>query len=245
MSSVKVLIVEDESLIARDLRTRLMQFGYEVQDICNTFEEAKQTIEESKDYDLVLVDIELNGEMKGLEIAKLLQELGKVPFIFLTSHTSPEIVNKAQYTGPSAYLVKPFRDREIQIAIDLAIANFEKAHVPVSTQNVADTYQLDDTFFLKKKYRYDKVPVTDILFAEAQRNYTLIKTKAESYLLSQTLKTVKERLNYPFFIQTHRSYLINIAHIAGFEGNCVFIDDQEIPVSKNYRNSVFNKFRTL
>ncbi len=245
MSKVKVVILEDEVLVARDLGNRLRHLGYEIAGTFHTYADAKSHLSERPDFDLMLIDIELDGELSGIDIARELQETGERPFIFLTSHAEPEIVKEAQSTGPSAYLIKPFRDREIQIAIDLAVSNFALKEAPEVNEEDADSYLINDSFFIKKKFRYDKVRVEDILFAEAQRNYTLIKTRAESYLLSLTLKTVINRLTYPYFIQSHRSYLLNLMHITGFEGNRVFIEENEIPVSKNFREAVFNRFRTL
>lgn len=232
-------------LVARDLGNRLKHLGYEIAGTFHTYADAKSLLSETPDFDLMLIDIELDGELSGIDIARELQETGERPFIFLTSHAEPEIVREAQSTGPSAYLIKPFRDREIQIAIDLAVSNFALKEAPEVNEEDSDSYLINDSFFIKKKFRYDKVRVEDILFAEAQRNYTLIKTRAESYLLSLTLKTVINRLTYPYFIQSHRSYLLNLMHITGFEGNRVFIEENEIPVSKNFREAVFNRFRTL
>lgn len=245
MSKVKVVILEDEVLVARDLGNRLRHLGYEIAGTFHTYTDAKSHLSERPDFDLMLIDIELDGQLSGIDIARELQETGERPFIFLTSHAEPEIVKEAQRTSPSAYLIKPFRDREIQIAIDLAVSNFALKEAPEVNEEDADSYLINDSFFIKKKFRYDKVKVEDILFAEAQRNYTLIKTRAESYLLSLTLKTVINRLTYPYFIQSHRSYLLNLLHITGFEGNRVFIEENEIPVSKNFREAVFNRFRTL
>lgn len=245
MSRVKVIILEDEVLVARDLRNRLTHLGYDIVGVYHSYTEAKAQLSGSIDFDLMLIDIELDGELSGISIARKLQETGERPFIFLTSHAEPEIVKEAQSTGPSAYLIKPFRDQEVQIAIDLAVSNFALKEAPEVNSEDSDSYLINDSFFIKKKFRYDKVKVEDILFAEAQRNYTLIKTKVETYLLSLTLKTVINRLTYPYFVQSHRSYLLNLKHITGFEGNRVFIDDNEIPVGKNYRQALFNRFRTL
>ncbi|GAB5525494.1 MAG: hypothetical protein Roseis2KO_33660 [Roseivirga sp.] len=245
MSKVRVIILEDEVLVARDLGNRLRHLGYEIAGTFHSYDDARSYLAEGPDFDLMLIDIELDGVLSGIDIARELQQKGERPFIFLTSHAEPEIVKEAQSTGPSAYLIKPFRDREVQIAIDLAVSNFALKEAPEVNEEDSDAYLINDSFFIKKKFRYDKVKVEDILFAEAQRNYTLIKTKVESYLLSLTLKTVINRLKYPYFVQSHRSYLLNMKHITGFEGNRVYIGENEIPVSKNFREAVFNRFRTL
>ncbi|MCE7995596.1 MAG: response regulator transcription factor [Roseivirga sp.] len=246
MSKVKLAIVEDERLVARDLKMRLTAVGYEVAAVVHTFQEASQLLQATdSDIDLMIIDIELDGAMDGIRLAQLIQKEHDFPFIFLTSHTTSEIVTEARKTGPSAYLIKPFREREVQIAIDLAISNYAGKQPGEDSSQEDNVYIINDSFFIKKKFKYEKVRIEDILFAEAQRNYTLIKTQAESYLLSLTLKSVIDRLTYPYFIQSHRSYLLNLMHITGFEGNIVYLGDAEVPVSKNYRETVFKRFQTF
>lgn len=246
MSKVKLAILEDERLLARDLKMRLTAMGYEVVANLYTYAEVVDFLnQESLEVDLMIVDIELDGELDGIKVGEMIRDEHDFPFIYLTSHTESSVVAEAQATNPSAYLVKPFREREIQIAIDLAISNFAGSSERNIAAEESDAYIINDSFFIKKKFKYEKVKVEDILFAEAQRNYTLIKTRLESYLLSQSLKTVIDRLSYPYFIQSHRSYLLNLMHITGFEGNTVYLGEEEVPVSKNYRDTVFKRFQTF
>lgn len=246
MSKVKLALVEDERLVARDLKARLSDMGYEVEAVFYNYESATGFLQsEGSEVDLMIIDIELDGQMDGIRIGEAIQENHDFPFIYLTSHTESQVVSEARETGPSAYLVKPFREKEIQIAIDLAISNYASQNDASSVSEDDSAYIINDSFFIKRKFKYEKVRIEDILFAEAQRNYTRIKTQAESYLLSLTLKSVIDRLSYPYFIQSHRSYLLNLMHITGFEGNTVFLGEEEVPVSKNYRDMVFKRFRTF
>ena len=248
MSKVKLAIVEDEILVARDLSHRLINMGYDIIGNFQTYDEALAFVQTSTaSIDLFIIDIELNGEFKGIDLAQEIKSHHNFPFIFLTSHSKNDVVERAKQTGPSAYLIKPFREKEIQIAIDLAIQNYGDAITNNDTEGktAPATFMINDSFFIKKKFKYEKVRVEDILFAEAQRNYTLIKTEKDSYLLSQTLKVIVEKLTQPYFVQSHRSYLLNLLHITAFEGNRIFYNDLEVPVSKNYREMVFNRFQTL
>ncbi len=118
----KILIVEDESVIAFDLSRRLPKLGYEVCAIISTGEEAAQKTAELKP-DLVLMDICLRGEMDGIAAAQVIRRQNDVPVIFLTANSDEMTLKRAKLSRPSSYLLKPFKERELQIGIDMALLN--------------------------------------------------------------------------------------------------------------------------
>ncbi|UCS93916.1 response regulator transcription factor [Echinicola marina] len=127
MSSTKrVLIVEDEILIAKDLAYLLEDMGYENSGIANSGERALELFKKNK-VDLLLCDININGSMDGIETVKAIQEYKEVPVIYISAFSDPITVNRAIETSPSSFLTKPYNERSVQIAIDLAFANFNKS----------------------------------------------------------------------------------------------------------------------
>ena len=118
----RLLIVEDERLIAFDLSRRLPKLGYEVCAIVPTGEEAVQKAVELAP-DLILMDICLKGAMDGVAAAEIIRANGKVPIIFLTANADEMTLKRAKVTHPSSYVLKPFKERELQISIDLALQN--------------------------------------------------------------------------------------------------------------------------
>ena len=120
MASARVLIVEDELLVASDLSTSLEDFGYVVAGVAKSGEEALRKAQESRP-DLVLMDIVLQGEMDGIQVAERLRSALGVPVLYLTSYGDTDKLERAKLTEPYAYLAKPWVESELKAAISLAL----------------------------------------------------------------------------------------------------------------------------
>lgn len=116
----KILIVEDEAVIALDLESRLRQSGYKVIARVNSGEKALEVVEQDPP-DLVLMDIVLKGPMDGIEAAGLIHSRWGIPVIFVTAYADQERLNRAKLAYPFGYLLKPFEDRDIKITIQMAL----------------------------------------------------------------------------------------------------------------------------
>jgi signal transduction histidine kinase/DNA-binding response OmpR family regulator len=119
MASQKILVVEDENIVAMDLRTTLTRLGYEVVDTVGTGPQAIEQVER-REPDLVLMDIQLRGGMDGIEAADRIRHLD-VPVVYLTAFSDDATLRRARETEPFGYVLKPFDDRELQIVIELGI----------------------------------------------------------------------------------------------------------------------------
>lgn len=120
MSRARILIVEDEGIIAQDIETTLEKLGYEVPAIAVVGEEAIEKASELRP-DLVLMDIVLWGGMDGVEAAAHIRERLHIPVIFLTAHSDNATLQRAKVTGPYGYIVKPLVERELRIGIEMAL----------------------------------------------------------------------------------------------------------------------------
>ena len=120
MTKAKIMIVEDEWIAAEDTRNRLQDLGYSVSSLASTGKEAIQRAEEDKP-DLVVTDIVLEGEMDGIEVAKQIYARFGIPFIYLTAYADDKILERIKITEPFGYIVKPFTDEDLKIAIELAL----------------------------------------------------------------------------------------------------------------------------
>jgi DNA-binding LytR/AlgR family response regulator len=249
---VSILIVEDEIMIAEDIAMRLEEMGYEVSAMVDNVDEAVQWLEENQT-DILLVDISLHGNKSGIDFARIVNERFHLPFVFLTSLSSHAIVKMARKVKPAAYLLKPFNDRQVKVSIDIALQNFygddrvkepefspEPASLP---QNIV--IQMPQCLFLKKNTSYQKVSFNDILWLEAESNYTLIHTKAEKYTYSMVLKSFEDKLPEDTFLRVHRSFIVNISNITGIEGNSLLIGDSQIPVARSVREELFKRFNIV
>ncbi|MDI9624421.1 MAG: methanogen output domain 1-containing protein [Methanothermobacter sp.] len=118
--AIKLLVVEDESIVALDIKHRAELLGYKVVGIASSGEEALKLTKEKKP-DLVLMDIVLKGEMDGIEAAEIIKRDYDIPVVYLTAHSDKETLERAKLTEPFGYLIKPFEDRELHSVIEVAI----------------------------------------------------------------------------------------------------------------------------
>lgn len=122
MHTPTILITEDEALIAFDLQQRLVKLGYQVQAVVPSGEEAIRRAEHSAP-DLLLMDIQLKGDLDGIEAAEQIRSFCDVPVIFLTANSDAVTWGRAKATAAASFLIKPFRERELQISIEMALNN--------------------------------------------------------------------------------------------------------------------------
>lgn len=122
--SQTVLVVEDESIVALDLQSRLTALGFSVVGIAKSGERALELVAETSP-NVVLMDVQLTGEIDGIETARRIREAHPVPVIFLTAYSDQESIQRAKISEAYGYLLKPFQERELIIAIELALYKFD------------------------------------------------------------------------------------------------------------------------
>jgi CheY-like chemotaxis protein len=120
MEKTRVLIVEDEGLIARDIENMVLNAGYEVCGIASSGEEAIEKADKTQP-DLILMDIVLQGEMDGVEAAEQIRERFNIPVIYLTAHTDEITLQRAKLTEPLGYSLKPVEQKELMTVIEMAL----------------------------------------------------------------------------------------------------------------------------
>jgi CheY-like chemotaxis protein len=124
MEKVKILVVEDEVIIAKDIQASLQKMGYNACTIVSSGEEAIKKAEEEHP-DLVLMDIVLQGEMDGIEAASIIRSRFDIPIVYLTSYADEETIERAKNAEPHGYLIKPFEEERIHVTIDLALHKYK------------------------------------------------------------------------------------------------------------------------
>jgi diguanylate cyclase (GGDEF)-like protein/PAS domain S-box-containing protein len=120
MLKAHILVVEDEVIIALDIQRTLIRMGYAVPEFVTSAESALERIGTLQP-DLVLMDIHLSGAMDGIAAADEIRKQHGLPVVFLTAHSDEATLNRAKITEPYGYVLKPFEERELQIAIDIAL----------------------------------------------------------------------------------------------------------------------------
>jgi CheY-like chemotaxis protein len=120
MNEPKILVVEDENIVALDIKNRLKKLGYSVPSIASTGEEAIRKAEITS-ADLVLMDIMLKGDVDGIEAAERIRELYDIPVIYLTAYADEKILERAKLTQPYGYISKPFKEKDLRTNIEMAL----------------------------------------------------------------------------------------------------------------------------
>ncbi len=122
MSNIKILIVEDESIVAMDIKNRLELLGYTISGIASSGEDAVKMAAETSP-DLVLMDIMLGRGMDGIEAAEQIHKHADIPIVYLTAYADDKTLSRAKITKSFGYILKPFEERELHSAIEIAIHN--------------------------------------------------------------------------------------------------------------------------
>lgn len=220
----KILIVEDEPLIAQDLCFILQDIGLNAIQQAHSYEDAVEQLTE-KSFDLVLLDINLSSEKDGIDLAQLINARFKIPFIFITSYYNSSTVSRAKITRPLAYLLKPFNQHDIRINVEMALYKSEQS-------------EDDSSVYLKEKTGTIQLKLASIIKLEAQDNYTKIITEETEVLASQTLKSVLENLPDRDFVRTHKSFAVRLDKITMIKGSNVFLDQNKVPIGRTYKSDL-------
>ncbi len=120
MANANVLVVEDENIVARDILAMLKGLGYGVAAVAASGEEAIEKAT-SRQPDVVLMDIVLKGRIDGVQAAQHIRDHLHIPVIYLTAYADEDTLQRAKVTEPFGYILKPFEERELHIAIELAL----------------------------------------------------------------------------------------------------------------------------
>lgn len=244
MTPARILIVEDKSVIAENLAAILENAGYSITGKAISGEEALEMVN-SELPDVVLMDIHLAGKLDGIQTVEQLQAKYAIPVIYLTDFHDDLTIQRAKHTRPAAYLLKPFKEKDLLNAIEIAFYNASegKEPVPAKAEKISTTFfPFSDRFFVKEKDILRRVDITDILWMEADGAYCKINTKEKCYTLTYPLRVVYEKLNHPMLLRVSRSHAVNMDKVTAIKGNLLIISDTyEIAISKNHRDEIHQR----
>ncbi|MCG8882227.1 response regulator [Tenacibaculum finnmarkense] len=220
MTDKKILIVEDEQIIAENLRYILNEYGYQYVDVAidaiETFELFKKN-----SYDLVLMDINLGdlSTLDGIDLVKQLSEKYTFIFMYVTANADKKTVEKAKSTNPSGYIVKPFNNEAIYANVAIALNTLK-----------------EELFFLHiEKGMQLKIPLSTITYIKADGAYIHIHCCNEKKYFARKSLSNFDKLHPNFFIRTHKSYLINPFYIKTYTSQTIKIKNQTLPLGRAYK----------
>ncbi|GAB3902799.1 LytTR family DNA-binding domain-containing protein [Larkinella knui] len=228
MNPIHCLIVDDEPIAREIIQTYCGHFPHlNVVASCGNALEAKAALQKYA-IDILFLDINM-PVLNGISFLKTLKNQPQV--IFTTAYK--EYALDAFDLSAIDYLVKPFSLERFILAVDKAVERLQNK--PVLVSESADL-KPDDSIFIKTDGKIYKILYNELLYAEANGNYTKIVTSQSTILPGMTFSGFEELLPKPFFLRVHRSFIINKSKITHIEGNRVCIGKIEIPIGSNYRD---------
>jgi DNA-binding LytR/AlgR family response regulator len=241
MNPLKLLIIEDNQLVAQDIRSCLETAGHHVTGIAQDDKEALRLV---RDYppDLAIVDITLGKKREaGIQLVQNLLAHHWMPFIYLTSHNDSAMMKKASDTQPSAYLLKPFRPEELLIQVILAHANFARLSPSRS--------DLSDVLFLPFDHGHEQVVSKDILYLEAKGSCVNVHMQGHKTprMIGMTLGNLTQYFSTPNFYRLSRSLFVNLDHLKRIERTAILLGEERlaIPISEANRKELLKRIRVV
>lgn len=242
MSQLKILIVEDDNMISSSLKEILEMLDYHVVGIA---EDAERAIELCNEFEpqLALLDIQIGGDIDGVDLAEIINDQFDMPFIFTTAFADNSTIARAKERAPYGYLVKPYGIKDINAAIEVAMVAYNRLKTAEKKGGMSKI--IDNSLFLKVDTKLIKVKIEDILYIEAKGDYALFKTKAKGYIVHSTMKKVQEKLEAYHFQKVHRSFVVNLSKIIDIEESNLLIEDKVIPISRANKEALIDKLNLL
>ncbi len=247
---IGILVVEDESIVAKDIQQSLKKLGYEVLGVCATGDDAMEKAEKTKP-DLVLMDIMLKGDVTGIDAADFVRQKLNIPVIFLTAYADSSTLSKAKVTEPYGYIIKPFKEIDLQTNIEIALYKHEKSNEAKRERDflysLVEAKSSKDVIFAKSNMKLVKIHTKDIYYLEALKDYVTINTKNNRYIIHSTMKDIEKKFPAAEFVRAHRSYIVRIDKIAAIDHNFLILEDiqKQIPISASYQSELQKRLNTI
>lgn len=220
MAALKILVVEDEAITASNIEEQLIGFGYAITDVAYNSVDAIQSFKR-RIPDLAIVDITLEGSpMDGIEVVEQFNEICRVPIVYLTARKDVETRQRAKKTNPTAYLLKPYTEIQLEIQVDMAIDAFSsREHESEGFTYIKNgkVYSKNFVFHLENSViRY--IPPEEVLYCEAN------KTKMKVYLKDghsfETMRHLgfyaKTMLKHPDYLQAGEAHILNMSFVRDY-----------------------------
>ncbi len=245
----KILVVEDEELYADKLEMLVEKLGYEHLATVDNSHDALAILETDVP-DLILMDIYLLGEHDGIELAEIIQKNHPVPIIFITSLQDDLTFKRASRTNPLNFIVKPFNELQLQRTIELTVKKLNAGILNSPGQTAGEwenDFLFQNHFFIKTRQRLEKVAVENVLYLEADGHYCQVHTSEKKFLVRTASKELLKRLPESLFIQTHRSFWVNIKKVDSIDlqDSVIHVGNKQTPLSKRNREIVVKKLNWI
>lgn len=229
MNPMRCIVVDDEQIGREGIADYITNIdSLKLVGLCKNAIEASNLLN-AVQVDLIFLDIQM-PKMNGLEFLRTLE---KPPLIIICT-AYPSYALEGYDLNVWDYLVKPITYQRFLKAVNKA----QKQHLLINANK--ENFE-DDFFFIKSDQKFIKILKNDILYIEAVENYINIYCTEKKYLSLISLKKIKTELPENQFVQTHRSYIVNLSKVNSIDGNQIIIQKNKIPISRNLRKEVYDR----
>ena len=223
-----ILIVEDEAIVASDIQYSLQKLGFFVTGVAASGELALSMIKSSQP-DLILMDIMIQGKLSGLDTAELIMKTYSIPIIFLTAYVDEVTLSRAKKCEPFGYIIKPFKEIQLQTAIEMALYKFKKEDDLIKERNLLYSIMdnskiMNDMLFIKSENKIVKIKLADIYFIHTDQSEVVIYTNNSEFKLHSSINELKEKTG-ELFIQLSDQFLINKEKVLRIDYPTIYFKD--------------------
>ena len=241
MVNPKILIVEDENIVAMDLQKRLMNLGYDIVGIVSTGEEAvKKAIATAPD--LVLMDVRLKGEMDGIEAASALRFQYGIAVVYLSAYADNDTLKRASKTEPFGYILKPFEERELHTTIEMALYRRElerrfkenETWYGTTLRSIGEAVISTDTlgtikFMNTAAENLTGWKISEVLGEDLLKVFRTVEKTMKPHFTNQVDQILKNKIT---------AVLKNHATLVSRDGKEIPIDESASPIKDDHGNTV-------
>jgi len=238
---LNILVVEDEALYAELVQEMVEDLGHHTLAVVTNAGDALEICQQQRP-DLVLMDININGAKDGIDLAYELQEKAPVPVIFINRNVEDETYALARATHELAFLEKSFRKRQLQRSIDL-VSQQLKDNTP--TPKTPKPFQ--DFVMVRVNQGMQKVRFTELLFIKVEDHYCILQTAEHKYAARIALKELMKELPPHQFLQTHRSFVVNVSAIDSISNaqQTIKVGTFEVPLGRSFKEDLLKRMKLI
>jgi len=240
-----ILIVEDEALFANKLEMQIDKLGHTLVGVVSDSAAALKLVN-TRHIDLILMDIFIDGEYDGVELAEMIQKRKDIAILYITSQQDNMSFKRASRTDPVGYLLKPFTNLQLQRSIELALDKLVPGEIEEASKENSASIK-PGGLFIRKNQKIANVSFSEIFYIQSDGRYCRIHTENEMYLIRSSMKEVTERLPLNTFVKCHRSYLVNMSKVKTVDliNDFVILKEMRVPLSRREKDNLLEKLNFL
>jgi len=242
MRDLSILIVEDEMLYASKMEMQLDILGLEHAGTVDNSQDALEILKKQVP-DLVLMDINIDGDYDGVELAQMIREQYDIPALFISSLKDDRTFRRAMRVNPIGFLIKPFDEVQLKRMLEIHFAQEENQNVSSEKQSKSS-----DALLIKKDGKLFKIQQEELLYLNADGRYTFVHTAKGRFHVRKSMSTVVEE-DFPTLtlLQSHRSYFVNAAAITEIDLNelVIILGKQSVPLSLRSKDEFLAQWQQL